>query len=112
MHQREEPRLDWLSVAYLIAAQDLWDDRAWFELASRQAELARATGTLSLLPWALDYLAGNHIQAGELSVAAGLLTEALGLDTRDQGRGAVLSPAPARGLARTMRRPSSSWSRR
>jgi DNA-binding CsgD family transcriptional regulator/tetratricopeptide (TPR) repeat protein len=92
VHQREEPRLDWLSVAYLIAAQDLWDDRAWFELASRQAELARATGTLSLLPWALDYLAGNHIQAGELSVAAGLLTEALGLDTGIRAEGLSYLP--------------------
>ncbi len=92
MHQREEPRLDWPSVAYLIAAQDLWDDRAWFELASRQAELARSTGTLSLLPWALDYLAGNHIQAGELSVAAGLLTEALGLDAGIRPEGLSFIP--------------------
>ena len=76
----EEPRLDWLCVAWDIAAQDLWDDGAWFELASTQAKLARATGTLSLLPYALDYLAGLHIQTGELSVAAGLLTEAESLD--------------------------------
>ena len=76
----EEPRLDWLCVAWNIAAQDLWDDGAWFELASTQAKLARATGTLSLLPYALDYLAGLHIQAGELSVAAGLLTDAESLD--------------------------------
>ncbi len=92
VHQREEPRLDWLSVAYLIAAQDLWDDRAWFELASRQAELARATGTLSLLPWALDYLAGNHVQAGELSAAAGLLTDALGLETGSRAEGLPYLP--------------------
>ena len=92
VHQREEPRLDWPSVAYLIAAQDMWDDRAWFELASRQAELARSTGALSLLPWALDYLAGNHIQAGELSVAAGLLTEALGVDTGVRAEGLSYIP--------------------
>ncbi len=78
-HRAEEPRLDWLSVLYTIAAQDLWDGDAWRELASRQAELARATGTLSLLPYALDYLAGYHVQAGTLSTAAGLLTEAEGL---------------------------------
>jgi DNA-binding CsgD family transcriptional regulator len=59
---------------------DLWDDQAWLELASGQVELARATGTLSLLPYALDYLAGHHVHAGELSVAAGLLTEAERLD--------------------------------
>jgi DNA-binding CsgD family transcriptional regulator len=40
----------------------------------------RATGTLLLLPYALDYLAGVYTQAGELSVVAGLLAEAEGLD--------------------------------
>src|SRR4029077_11710024 len=79
-YRAEEPRLDWLCVSYNIAAQELWDDQAWFELASGQAELARATGTLSLLPYALDYLAGNLIQSGDLSGAAGLMTEAEGLD--------------------------------
>jgi DNA-binding CsgD family transcriptional regulator len=78
-HRAEEPQLDWSSVLYAIAAQDLWDSEAWRDLACRQTELARATGTLSLLPYALDYLAGYHIQAGDLSAAAGLLTEAEGL---------------------------------
>ncbi len=78
-HRLEEPRLDWSSVLYTIAAQDLLDGDAWLELASRQVELARATGTLSLLPYALDYLAGHHIHAGQLPAAAGLLTEAEGL---------------------------------
>jgi DNA-binding CsgD family transcriptional regulator len=78
-HRAEAPRLDWLSVLYTVAAQDLLDGDAWRELATRQADLARATGTLSLLPYALDYLAGYHIQAGDLSAAAGLQTEAEGL---------------------------------
>ena len=77
-----EPRLDWLCVAYNLAAMELWDDQAWFELASREAELARATGTLLSLPYALDYLASFHIEAGELSLAARLMTEAEGLDLR------------------------------
>jgi DNA-binding CsgD family transcriptional regulator len=76
----EERRLDWLSVAYNIAAMELWDDATWLELASGQAELARATGTLILLPYALDYLAGFQIHAGDLSLAAGLLAEAQSLD--------------------------------
>ncbi len=79
-HLAEERQLDWLSVAYDLAAMSLWDDHAWFELASSQADLARSTGTLALLPYALDYLAGFHIHAGELSVAAGLLSEAQALD--------------------------------
>ena len=58
----------------------LWDDEAWFELAAGQVRLARASGTLSWLPFALDYLAENHIQAGQLSAAAALLTEGERID--------------------------------
>jgi DNA-binding CsgD family transcriptional regulator len=76
----EERHLDWSWVAYSLAAMDLWDDDAWLELASSQAELARATGTLILLPFALDYLAMFHIQAGDLSLASALLEEAQSLD--------------------------------
>jgi DNA-binding CsgD family transcriptional regulator len=78
-YRAEEPRSDWLSVSYTLAAQDLWDDEAWLELASRQADLARATGTLALLPYALDYLAGHHIHAGDLSAADRLAAEAQAL---------------------------------
>ncbi len=79
-YRGEERRLDRLCLAYNIAAEELWDDEAWRELASSQVELARATGTLLLLPYALDYLAGALTQAGELSAAALLLTEAEGLE--------------------------------
>ncbi|MGH3302436.1 MAG: AAA family ATPase [Streptosporangiaceae bacterium] len=73
---REQPQqLDWLCVSYNLVAMDLWDDEAWFELAAGQVRLARASGTLSWLPFALDYLAESHIQAGELSQAAALLIE-------------------------------------
>jgi DNA-binding CsgD family transcriptional regulator len=67
--------LDWLSVCYSMVAMDLWDDEAWSELAAGQVRVARASGTLSWLPFALDYLAESHIQAGELSHAAALLEE-------------------------------------
>jgi hypothetical protein len=53
-YRAEERQLDRLCLAYNIAAEVLWDDEAWLELASSQAELARATGTLLLLPYALD----------------------------------------------------------
>jgi DNA-binding CsgD family transcriptional regulator len=76
----EDRELDWLCVAYNLAAMELWDDQAWLELASRQVELARATGALILLPYALDYLAGFHVQAGDLSLASALMTEAQSLD--------------------------------
>ena len=79
-YRREERQLDRMCLAYNIAAEELWDDESWRELASSQVELARATGTLLLLPYALDYLAGALTQAGELASATLLLTEAEGLD--------------------------------
>jgi DNA-binding CsgD family transcriptional regulator len=78
---RAQPQeLDWLSVSYNLVAMDLWDDEAWFSLAADQVQLARANGTLSWLPFALDYLAEYHIQAGQLSTAAALLTEGESID--------------------------------
>ena len=82
-YRAEHPQPDWLSVAYTMAAQDLWDGEAWLELAYRQADLTRATGTLALLPYALDYLAGHRIHAGDLPAAAELV------------RGTALAPARA-----------------
>jgi DNA-binding CsgD family transcriptional regulator len=79
-YRAEARHSDWAWVAYGLAAMDLWDDSAWFELTSSQAELARATGALSLLPFALDYLAAFHIQAGNLSLASALIEEAQSLD--------------------------------
>jgi DNA-binding CsgD family transcriptional regulator/tetratricopeptide (TPR) repeat protein len=79
---RAQPlELGWLSVAYNIVAMDLWDDEAWFELAAGQLRLARANGTLSWLPFTLDYLAEIHVQAGELSKAAALLLERERIDS-------------------------------
>jgi DNA-binding CsgD family transcriptional regulator len=69
----QEP--DWLSVCYNMVAMDLWDDEAWSELASGQVRQARASGTLSWLPFGLDYLAEVHVQTGELHQAAALLME-------------------------------------
>jgi hypothetical protein len=79
-YRAEGPQLEWLCVAYNLAAMDLWDDNAWFEHAASQADQARSTGTLVLLPYALDYLAGFHILAGEFSRASGLASESEGLD--------------------------------
>jgi DNA-binding CsgD family transcriptional regulator len=74
-YRAESQELDWLSVAYNMVAMDLWDDEAWSELALGQVRLARAHGTLSWLPFALEYLAELCIQAGELAQADALLTE-------------------------------------
>ncbi len=72
--------LGWLCVSYNLVAMDLWDDEAWFQLAAGQVRLARANGTLSWLPFALDYLAENHIQAGQLSAAEALQLEGERID--------------------------------
>ena len=80
MYRGEATRLEWSCLAFNVAAMDLWDDEAWFELVSAQARLARATGTLSYMAFALSYLAGHHTLAGDLSQAAGLLAESQRLD--------------------------------
>jgi len=80
LYRAQPLELDWLCVSYNLVAMDLWDDEAWFDLAAGQVRLARANGTLSWLPFALDYLAEIHVQAGELSQAAALLTEAEHID--------------------------------
>jgi DNA-binding CsgD family transcriptional regulator len=79
-YRKQRQELDWLSISYNLAAMDLWDDQAWYELAASQVRLARASGTLSWLPFALDYLAEIHVQAGELSQAAALLMEGERID--------------------------------
>ena len=79
-YRAQTQELDWLCVSYNMVAMDLWDDEAWFELAAGQVRLARANGTLSWLPFALDYLAELHIQAGELPAAAALLLEGERID--------------------------------
>jgi DNA-binding CsgD family transcriptional regulator len=84
-YRDETQELDWACLAYAAAAMDLWDDTAWLEIVSARARLARASGTLSFMPLALDYLAGHYILAGELSVAAGLAAEAESLESLSHG---------------------------
>jgi DNA-binding CsgD family transcriptional regulator/tetratricopeptide (TPR) repeat protein len=59
----------WLAV-------DLWDADAWFELGTRQVQVSRETGALSVLPLALHSLAAWHVLAGEFARAETLLAEA------------------------------------
>jgi DNA-binding CsgD family transcriptional regulator len=79
---RDQPRglEDWLGVAYIMAAMDLWDDDAWSGIAVRLVRQARANGTLGWLPFALDYLAEQQIHAGELSQATALIAESERID--------------------------------
>jgi DNA-binding CsgD family transcriptional regulator len=70
-----EDDIRWLWLACRIAP-DLWEDEMWHELATRQLQLARDAGSLSVLPLAATYRAGVHVHAGEFAAAAALVEEA------------------------------------
>jgi hypothetical protein len=58
-----------------IIALELWDFESWYALAGRQALLARSTGALVQLQFALNYLARAHLLAGDLATAALMIEE-------------------------------------
>jgi DNA-binding CsgD family transcriptional regulator len=59
-----------------IVALEMWDDEAVHRLATRQVQVARDTGALVHLQFALSFLARSHILAGDLTTAALQLDEA------------------------------------
>ena len=56
-------------------ALELWDFESWRALAARQVRVARDTGALVQLQYALNFLARVHILAGEVSAAGRLIDE-------------------------------------
>jgi DNA-binding CsgD family transcriptional regulator len=70
----------WLSLSSArnsnIVALEMWDDEAVHLLAARQVQVARDTGALVHLQFALSFLARSHMLAGELTVAALMIDEA------------------------------------
>jgi DNA-binding CsgD family transcriptional regulator len=58
-----------------IVAIELWDANSWHALATRQARMARDTGALVNLQFALSFLARSHLLAGELTATAQLIEE-------------------------------------
>jgi DNA-binding CsgD family transcriptional regulator len=62
-------------TASALIAVELWDFESWHALAARQVQGARDTGAFVRLQFALTYLAGAHLLAGELAAAAELLDE-------------------------------------
>lgn len=63
------------------AAHELWDDDVWHQLATHAVRLARGAGALAVLPLALVYRAGVHVQAGEFAAATALIEEADAITT-------------------------------
>jgi DNA-binding CsgD family transcriptional regulator len=59
-----------------IVALELWDDEAVHLLAARQVQVARDTGALVHLQFALSFLARGHMLAGELTAATLMIDEA------------------------------------
>ena len=60
-------------------APDLFDDDAWYVLATRSVEIARESGALAVLPLALNLLALVRCFEGELRAAGSLIDEADGI---------------------------------
>src|SRR3981081_3946653 len=59
-----------------IIALEMWDDEAVHLLAARQVQVARDTGALVHLQFALSFLARSHMLAGELAAATLTIDEA------------------------------------
>lgn len=65
----------WYGLAGRVAL-DLWDQRAWADLAERQVDALRRGGVLTLLPVALAHRAGVSVHAGRFAEAEGFIEEA------------------------------------
>ena len=78
--QNDGQALHWmplgLAIALESAAAELWDDSIYHQLATVVVRQARDAGALAVLPPALVYRAGVHVQAGEFATAATLIEEA------------------------------------
>lgn len=70
----------WLSVSGSrnadIVALELWDDSALHLFAARRVQVARDTGALGHLHFALSFLASSRVLAGEFAAATLILDEA------------------------------------
>jgi DNA-binding CsgD family transcriptional regulator len=67
----------WLTGARAtgLIAIELWDADAWHELASRQVRVARDSGAVVQLQFALNFFARSQMASGRLADAAALLEE-------------------------------------
>src|SRR6202043_3452369 len=59
-----------------IVELEMWDDEALHLLAAREVQVARDTGALGHLQFALSFLARSHMLAGDLTAATLMLDEA------------------------------------
>jgi DNA-binding CsgD family transcriptional regulator len=73
----EADRWLWLTggTAITLIAVELWDADSWHAVATAQVRFTRETGALVHLQFALNYLAGVYVFAGELAAAERLIEE-------------------------------------
>jgi DNA-binding CsgD family transcriptional regulator len=69
-----EASLRWLWIACIVAFE-VWDERTWELLSTRQLELARESGALAVVPIALMSRIGAHLETGRLAEAWDLVEE-------------------------------------
>jgi DNA-binding CsgD family transcriptional regulator len=62
-------------TAIALIAVELWDDASWYAVVTAQVRFARETGALVHLQFALSYLVGACVVAGELAAAEQLIDE-------------------------------------
>jgi DNA-binding CsgD family transcriptional regulator len=79
-------------TAIALIAIELWDDVSWRAVAAAQVRFARETGALVHLRFALTYLVGACVVAGELAAAEQLIDEGR-LIAEATGNTSVLIPA-------------------
>ncbi|CAN5642873.1 LuxR family transcriptional regulator [soil metagenome] len=81
--QQGQQTVRWMApttpVLQETAASEIWDDVLYHQIATSTAQNARQSGSLYSLPFALEFLAGSHLHAGEFSTAQSLLDEALAI---------------------------------
>jgi DNA-binding CsgD family transcriptional regulator len=87
--------LRWAFLAS-YAAQALWDEESYRALPTRQIQLARDAGALSVLPMSLTFRMGAHLHAGELGAAGSMLED---LDVVTEATGTQVPPYAAIALA-------------
>jgi DNA-binding CsgD family transcriptional regulator len=69
-----ETALRWIVLASHTALV-LWDHKCWQAICTRQVDLIRDAGALSMLPYALTARIFAHVSAGELARATSLVEE-------------------------------------
>src|SRR5215207_7583975 len=92
MAAAEQLRWKWLAT---VTSVHLWDDARWEQIAEGHVQLARKTGALGELAFALSQRVYVHLFAGELAAAASLVEE---IQRATEASDTVVAPYGAVGL--------------